>query len=134
MAETIQFPNLRGGMMDYKEEAKRIAEAHSLDDAAMKSISWSITIAVRKAVRDERLRQVMNVLRNAKVASFSNGEFVYYVHPSSRHQGMYQLSRTDKLGPMGHSDYNSFEEAVASVIGCGRDPIGNDRFLLVDWR
>ncbi len=78
--------------------------------------------------RQDRLKVTLDQVGQASVVRFTRrcdllGEAHLIVHPSTRHKG-WQLSRVDQWGPSGHTDLDTFEEAVASAIGAGK--IGED--------
>ena len=66
-----------------------------------------------------RRNAVIEAVGSDRVAMFEvrdQRQTKFIIHPSTRSPGKWQLSRMDKDGPVGHSEFKSQDEALASAV------------------
>lgn len=76
--------------------------------------------------REGRLKEAMAAAGNARAVQLEKegSDVKFMVFPSTYpdQKGKWQLSRFDSLGPSGHQNFPTREEAIASAIGAHKDP------------
>lgn len=140
-AELYDVPSAATLLRDYpsgltRDQATSLSISCGLDDLTshwlwaassepIPLLAWRVTTRhyLWLEDRDGRRRELSARLAaaGAVAAEFETPDgWRYIAHPSSRRRGVWQLSRSDSRGPVGHTDHDSLVDAAAAACCCSR--------------
>ena len=96
-----------------------LRERGDKDSVSSKTVAVIARSQLYKADEAGRRSAVVDAVGGDRVAMFEvpdERQTKFIVHPSTRSPGKWQLSRMDKNGPIGHSEFDSQDEALASAV------------------
>jgi len=120
-----------------QSHAQRFAPWGAIEDFME---AWDFETTLREIGRSVRLKRMLALVGFASVVRWQSADeyWTLILHPAVKvgYVGQWQLSRLDKHGPYGHTNFETFEEGVGAAIGAHpkgscRDE-GSATFALLD--